>query len=122
MRRTKFLLLFLFKHFIIYCFFQIVKKFKILLSHVSVSSAETIILVGFAETITKECFLIKAGILNKSDNNSINICQDMPGAYCSLIVSERVRAEYARNTGKQTRELSVTTQSTTQRAHSTKKA
>ena len=38
----------------------------------------------------------------KSDNNSINICRDMPGAYYSLIVSERARAD----SREQTRELS----------------
>ena len=39
----------------------------------------------------------------KSDNNSINICRDMPGAYYSLIVSERARAD----SREQTRELSA---------------
>ena len=39
----------------------------------------------------------------KSDNNSINICRDIPGAYYSLIVSERARAD----SREQTRELSA---------------
>ena len=39
----------------------------------------------------------------KSDNNSINICRDMPGAYYSLVVSERARAD----SREQTRELSA---------------
>ena len=42
----------------------------------------------------------------KSDNNSINICRDMPGEYYGLIVNERARAEFER-TRKQTRELSA---------------
>ena len=39
----------------------------------------------------------------KSDNNGINICRDMPGAYYSLIISERTRAD----SREQTRELSA---------------
>ena len=39
----------------------------------------------------------------KSDNNNINICRDMPGAYYSLIVSGRARAD----SREQTRELSI---------------
>ena len=43
----------------------------------------------------------------KSDNNSINICRDMPGAYYSLIVSECARADSRANSREQTREVSA---------------
>ena len=42
----------------------------------------------------------------KSDSNCINISQNMPGTYYSLIVSERARAEFE-HTRKQTRTLSA---------------